>query len=109
MSEATIIELYPWPIRRRPAEGGPGPIPRDATIKEEDVKRQRSLFCPSYDHCLDAAARAGWASWSCSACARFVPADEDGVVRPAPRPPPRTGRRPRPPVAARRRRTAHDP
>lgn len=46
-----------------------GPSPLGALLNADEVPRRRSLSCPEYDRCLDAAFRRGWRSWSCQGCA----------------------------------------
>lgn len=67
---------------------GPDPLP--TTIARADVAQHRSLFCSSYDACLDRAALEDWASWTCARCARFHGARRAGA-RPGSSPPGRQG------------------
>ncbi|HET9594542.1 MAG TPA: hypothetical protein VFP65_03125 [Anaeromyxobacteraceae bacterium] len=55
-----------------------GPMALPAVIAETAVQDHRSLFCPSYDGCLDHAVVSGWVSWSCAGC----PAHRDDPRRP---------------------------
>lgn len=48
-----------------------GPARRGLALCPEEVPRYRSLSCPEYDHCLDAASRKGWMSWTCEDCRLF--------------------------------------
>jgi len=48
-----------------------GPARRGSALCPEEVPRYRSLSCPEYDGCLDAAYRHGWRSWTCEACQLF--------------------------------------
>ena len=48
-----------------------GPAPLRLLLAEEDVSRNRSLACPEYDGCLDAAYRQRWRSWTCESCRLF--------------------------------------
>jgi hypothetical protein len=50
---------------------GAGPAERTAPCPLRDVERVRSLWCPAYDRCLDAAFRRGWQSWTCERCTLF--------------------------------------
>jgi hypothetical protein len=72
------------------AWAGAGPAELLQTCKPEEVGRRRSLFCPAYDRCLDAALGRRWRSWTCEEC-RFYPqarpfralaASRAGVMRP---------------------------
>lgn len=44
------------------------PTRRAELLDEGSVLRHRSLFCSEYDDCLDEAAEARWASWTCEKC-----------------------------------------
>lgn len=56
--------------------GEPQPARLSALIDHEQVEVHRSLFCWSYDRCLDAALIQRWTSWTCMHCPLFVPAQE---------------------------------
>lgn len=47
---------------------GCGPVPLASAPDPAAAGPARSLWCPSYDLCLDLAFRRRWASWSCDSC-----------------------------------------
>ncbi len=49
-----------------------GPAELRQTCKPEEVAQRRSLWCPAYDRCLNAALARRWRSWSCEDCAFFT-------------------------------------
>ena len=58
----------------------PNPTALRSLVKEEDVEKHRSVTCPGYDDCLEAALRRAWRSWSCARCALFSsPRRGDGL------------------------------
>ena len=63
----------------------PGADPRPVSlILYADVPRERNVWCPAYEHCLDAAILADWPSWSCVSCTHKEKRDQpvaDGEAR----------------------------
>jgi hypothetical protein len=47
---------------------GAGPIELAMPSQPDDMGRLRSLWCPAYDRCLDAALLRKWRSWTCESC-----------------------------------------
>jgi hypothetical protein len=50
---------------------GAGPVELTAPSQPDDMGRLRSLWCPAYDRCLDAALQRRWRSWTCESCTLF--------------------------------------
>jgi hypothetical protein len=48
-----------------------GPTELVKTCEAKEVGSRRSLWCPAYDRCLDAALQRRWRSWSCESCPLF--------------------------------------
>ena len=48
-----------------------GPEPLQNLLSRRKVPRNRNLFCPRYEACLDEAMARGWVSFTCARCARF--------------------------------------
>jgi hypothetical protein len=48
-----------------------GPTELEKPCEPDEVGQRRSLWCPAYDRCLDAALRRRWRSWSCESCPLF--------------------------------------
>jgi hypothetical protein len=67
-----------------------GPTELHQPCKPEEVGQRRSLWCPAYDRCLEAALGRRWRSWSCEACRFFqharpfraLAASRAGTMRP---------------------------
>jgi hypothetical protein len=51
---------------------GAGPVELTAPSQPDDMGRLRSLWCPAYDRCLDAALLRKWRSWTCENCTLFA-------------------------------------
>ena len=49
-----------------------GPSPLSAAPAPNAVDRERSLWCPGYEQCLDLAFRSRWVSWTCASCSDFA-------------------------------------
>jgi hypothetical protein len=48
-----------------------GPAELSAALSPEEMGRRRSLWCPTYERCLEVAFRSGWRSWTCESCTHF--------------------------------------
>jgi hypothetical protein len=51
---------------------GAGPVEMNTPCQPDDTGRLRSLWCPAYDRCLDAALLRKWRSWTCESCTLFA-------------------------------------
>jgi hypothetical protein len=52
-------------------EPGRGPTELRMGREPDEMGRRRSLWCPAYELCLDAARVRGWRSWTCESCSLF--------------------------------------
>ena len=69
-----------WSVQPN-ATGEANPTALPKLVNDDEVERKRSLFCASYDRCLDVAIRQKWSSWTCEFCMHFIQAgDNDGAA-----------------------------
>lgn len=68
----------PGPIERADMSS-PAANPREIAAGDEESAVRRTE-CHTYKFCLDVAAKARWASWSCDACDAFTPRPRDDLV-----------------------------
>jgi hypothetical protein len=54
------------------SSSSPRPCPRGLAAGDEAAALRR-FECQTYANCLNSAAKARWASWTCDACQAFLP------------------------------------